>query len=118
MRWMLRQTNPQEEILRKVCGDHNIEVRLYSNNTGAKMPERSNNPLEMNNANKINTDWQLLSNDLMEPYIQNWEVANKQPSFLLEGLPGTVTLPTGPPNFITTLFVGGQRNPPTLNWNG
>ena len=32
----------------------------------------------------------------MEPYIQNWEVANKQPSFLLEGLPGTVTLPTGP----------------------
>ena len=31
--------NRQEEILRKICGDHNIEVRLYSNNTGAKMPE-------------------------------------------------------------------------------
>ena len=61
--WMLRPqaTPPQEEILRKICGDHNIEVRLYSNNTGAKMPERHNNPPEMNNANLINTDWQLLS---------------------------------------------------------
>jgi hypothetical protein len=112
--WMLRFANRQEEILKKICGDHNIEVRLYSNNTGAKMPERPNNPHEMNYANFINTDWQLLSVDLMSPYIKKWQDINLEPSFLLEGLPGTVPLPTGPPNFVKTLFVGGQQNPPGL----
>ena len=63
----------------------------------------------MKYANLINTDWQLLSVDLMSPYIKKWEDRNLL--FLLEGLPGTVPLPTGPPNFVKTLFVGGQQNP-------
>ena len=118
--WMKRQPgNRQVDILRKICGNHNIEVRLYCNNTGAKMFGR-NNPPEMINANLINTDWQLLSNDfIISNFVDKWEIG-KQPSFLLKGLPNTIfnppadvdNLPNPPIPATQTLYVGGQKNPP------
>ena len=119
--WMKRQPgNSQVDILRKICGNHNIEVRLYCNNTGAKMFERHNNPPEMKNANLINTDWQLLSNDfIISNFVNKWSVG-QQPSFLLKGLPNTIfnppadvdNLPNAPIPATQTLYVGGQKNPP------
>ena len=111
--WMtIPYLQEQEKVLEKICGDHNIEVRLYSNNTGAKMFSRDNNPTEMAVANNVNTDWQLLSNDLLKPFIIKWLVP-EQPSLLLSGLPDTSFNPPFDVNgaqAIQTLFVGGQNN--------
>ena len=95
----------QENVLQKICGDHNIQVCLYSNNTGAKMFSRENNPNEMGIANNVNTDWQLLSNDLLQPFINKW-VVPQQPSFLLSGLPDS--------SFNTPFDVNGTQSVPTL----
>ena len=118
----------QENVLTKICQNHSIDVRLFNNNTGALMQSRPNGPNEMAIGSELNTDWQLLSSEFIQNtsnFIQNWD-AGFQPSFLLQGLPNTVFNPPldviNPPNppssAITTLFVGGQQNPPGVLTTG
>ena len=58
----------QFEVLKKICDNHSIDVRLYSNNTGAKMRSRPNNPDEMLTGCDLNTDWQLINNDFLNTH--------------------------------------------------
>ena len=125
--WMRGNLTVQKEVIEKICKNHTIDVRLYKNNTGALMqktpgavgqpPSRPNGPDEMTIASELNTDWQLLSNDfIIRNFVDKWS-ATQQPSFLLKGLPNTIFNPpadiAGNPA-TTTLFVGGQQNPPGL----